>query len=547
VSAVDDVPVRAVDWRYLLPRLSSHEFEHLTIFGGSAALAARVSQLDLARRVTLERREVRTAEVVVALPDANASLAALLGTVTDDGIAYIEVDRHSSGVGRAWTVAHVSSALVREGFAVCGVYALGPRAGHPHTFIPIHASDAITWFVRHRFEASSPAALVAERALESAAYSRRFVERMAKRFAVVAIRPPGADASVSSRTAAILDRPEIRREVGEAPLAPLILAAGGDRVVVIAFAEGGGPPALVVKIPRSPRLSGRTEHEIAQVSALRAHLDPGLRQALPEPLARATEAGITVAVERAAPGVLLARACARWGLGRGMREREAERAMEWILAFHRATERRRMPLHAEGFETLVGLPCARYREALGTTATELALFDAARRYAARVPGTLEIPIVVQHRDYTVWNIVRDGDRLSVLDWEGAREGMAGTDLVHFLVSWAMVVKRWKGDGAEARALKALWLDHGASATSRLARALVSRYLRALAMDERLFPLIVLVFAVELAARRAEQRRDAGEASPNLREGNTYVGLVESLANESHALFPPEPHARDASP
>jgi hypothetical protein len=527
VSESTGVPVRALDWRYLLPHPGPLEI--LTLLGGSPAMA-RLAMEHRVAKLVIHDSDAAASDAVIALDHSPVALDRLGAMVREGGVVYVELDRRRRAHGLHSSSVHaVSEALERVQIAVRAVYAIGPADGYPQTFIPIHATDALAWFVSHRFEASSFAAVLAERALRIAGYSRRMLATFGRRFAVVGVK------SGATSPPAILSHPALQTLLGRAPSAPLVFAAGGDRVVALPFPESGGDPLAVVKVPRSPAFSGRTVNEVVQVTALRRMLDRGLRDALPEPITTIDVDGMPIAVERAMPGILLARACARRDATTDDRIRELDRAVEWIIAFHRATERERVAICTDGRVEAFDALERRFSESLGTTQEELALFESIRRYAGTLSSAVEIPIVTQHRDFTVWNIVRHGNRLAVLDWEGARDGIAGTDLVHLLLSWTMLVNRGSGPRAEAHAFEALFIDTGAD-HARLARTTVARYFAALSMDLRLLPLVLVSFALELAVRRHDQQRDSGESSASPRNGNHYVALVELLARERARLF-----------
>jgi hypothetical protein len=123
-----------------------------------------------------------------------------------------------------------------------------------------------------------------------------------------------------------------------------------------------------------------------------------------------------------------------------------------------------------------------YRSLLRRAATVL------RRRAGHEP----IPFHFSHGDFAPWNLKLVGERLYVFDWEYARDQCpVGTDLFHFLVRSAVLLRGWSG----ARLLGAL-TEPGPR------RAMVEQHLRGFGLDRRWVELLLLAYLVDQLSSQA---------------------------------------------
>jgi aminoglycoside phosphotransferase (APT) family kinase protein len=150
---------------------------------------------------------------------------------------------------------------------------------------------------------------------------------------------------------------------------------------------------------------------------------------------------------------------------------------------------------------------------------------------------MPLPIVLQHRDFTVWNISRFGRELAVLDWEGCRPGPALCDLLHFVTHWYETVRHAHDEAARQRCFRRLLFepDHGAPFCEAV-HHVIARYMERLDMGRRFLPLLVVYTWVELALRRSDQQRLQEETYPDPREGNRNFGFMAILAEHAEQLF-----------
>jgi aminoglycoside phosphotransferase (APT) family kinase protein len=319
-----------------------------------------------------------------------------------------------------------------------------------------------------------------------------------------------------------------------------MLTHGGDRVVILPFAGDGARPAAVLKVPRLPGFNGRTENEHETLRTLRSRLDPLLRDSVPRPLGTLRHGEITVGIESYAPGELLFRSMERWGTSRQQRLDDLTLAGAWLAEFHFQSQVSRTPWGEAEVSQWVEGPFDAYRRAFGSTEQERRLFADAREYAGSLDGT-PLPIVLQHRDFTVWNIARSGRALAVFDWEGCRPGPALCDLLHFVTHWYEAVHHAHHEAARQHSFRRLFFEPDRRETfSEAAHRAVAQYMQRLDIGRRLLPLLLVYTWVELALRRFDQQRLQEETASAPREGNRYLGIVAILADGRQRLFGREP-------
>ncbi|HSF42576.1 MAG TPA: phosphotransferase [Thermoanaerobaculia bacterium] len=241
--------------------------------------------------------------------------------------------------------------------------------------------------------------------------------------------------------------------VKEAPDSSLLLSHGLERAILLPFAPGETMPRAVLKVPREPRWNEKTEAEQSLLVHLHGRLDPVVRSALPEPLGLHRIGGLVVGMESYAAGrplVLSFRSPAR----------DLFDAADWLAAFHRQTEVR----------------------------------------TAELDGT-PFPIVLQHRDFTPWNVLRGPSGLRVIDWEGAQPGPALADLLHFATHWSELAHRATDEASRLSVFREVWIARRGGEPGEAVRRAVASYCGRLRLDRRSVPLLLVDTWEELAARR----------------------------------------------
>jgi hypothetical protein len=212
----------------------------------------------------------------------------------------------------------------------------------------------------------------------------------------------------------------------------LLLVTGGQRstskVVALVFGDAGTKPQLLVKFSRaeSGELALAHEHEMLQtLERTRPELD-----GVPRALFGTRRCGRIGIGETALDGAPLMSQLNRTNHGE-----LAARVTDWLaeLAGTGPPEPR-----AEWSDRLIETVLREFESNFGGIVSG---DDVARtREALSLIG--DLPLVVEHRDCSPWNIlVGDGGRLGVLDWESSEpRGLPGLDLVYFLTYSSLVVE-----------------------------------------------------------------------------------------------------------
>lgn len=523
--------VRQADWRFLLPRPVGSQFQHLVLLGGSEGLAERVMELGVARRVSRELPPTRSADAVVALHDAGVSPRAAAASLVTGGTLYYEIDRRSRR-SLAGTPGRVRRELRNAGLSPTGSYAVLPGFSNVQLFLPLDAPGALRWYMTSVYRHVRPRSWLVEIALRATTGfdGARFAALVRCR-AVTAVAGPAGSSAPS-----MLTHPALPAELRAADLRPLMFTDKDNRVVMLPFALDGTEPAAVLKIPKLPAFNARTQNEQARLAEIRLRLDPALRRAIPCPFGLLADGEITGCAESYMPGLLLTRSSGRFGVSRARQLADLRLAATWLGEFHAQTGIGRPLWGAPELARWIDEPFEAYGAAFGTTAGEQRLFAATRDYAAALAG-VPLPVVWQHRDFNVWNLVRSGEELSVLDWEGARIGPAGCDLLHFMTHWNETARHAHDARAALRCFRELFLEPnlGDAIVDASERA-IARYAQRIDMDRRLLPMLLVCTWVELALRRLDQQRAQDADFPDPRADNRSFPFIDLLAQHTDRLF-----------
>ena len=266
--------------------------------------------------------------------------------------------------------------------------------------------------------------------------------RLGGRDRAPAVASPGA-LSGTGPAAAALAPAGSRRPAGTAvrdraspgragrPLRRPLLLTGGHRsinkVVGLAFEEGGGRPTQAVKLARVPEAEPGLEREAEVLGRLgeeRPELD-----GVPRLLGRVRRCGRMGVAESPIEGESMLAA-----LTPATFPELARRVTRLLIDL--AGEERPSPESAWR-QRLVEEPLGRFEQDFGPALEP----GVAARARAPPRGLGDLPNVCEHRDCSPWNIVlTDGGRPALLDWESAEpRGLPGPDLVYFLANSAFVL------------------------------------------------------------------------------------------------------------
>lgn len=526
--------LRRADWRFLLPSPAEGSFRHLVLLGARGGLAERIVEVGLARRVSSEIPEERSADAVVVLRDARVALRDAADSLVRGGSLYWEIDRWVPSA-LASTPDRIRCSLRAAGLTPTGSYWVKPNFAHCEMYLPLDVQAALGWYMETLYTAATPLRWILEVGLRAVTglKSRRFAT-LAPCHAVTAIAGPARDVAPS-----VLGHPVLPTELRRPDLRPVVLTGGEDdfnRVVVLPFAPGGTRPLAVVKLPRLPDRNIHTEREQAVLAEVRSCLDESMRRGIPRPLGTVRWGQLTAGVESYAPGRLLSSSSGRWRAPMGRKIDDLRLVTTWLAEFHRQAQVSRPLWGAPERSRWVETPLAAYTHAFGATADEERLFSEVRTRAGLLIGT-PLPIVWQHHGFGEWNVCRAGNDIAVIDWESGDIGPAVTDLLYFVTHWSYTVRQLRGDAAQLRGFRELFVepDRG-GASSRSVHAAIAQYMARLDIDRRFLPLLLVLTWIERTVYQLDRRQALGNAQADARSGNRYVRYIGILAEDAGRLF-----------
>jgi aminoglycoside phosphotransferase (APT) family kinase protein len=528
-------PLRAADWRYLLPYPERGCFRKLVVLGGPAGLADRVAEIGIAEVVTRELPPGRSADAVAAFHDARVPYREIARCLLPGGALYCEIDRRLPR-HLVSTPSRVRASLEAVGLSPTGAYVVGPSLYRPRVYVPLDAPAALAWYVRTLYNPWTPSVALIQAALRAVVGAGRdHVTPLVPHFAVTAVA-----GEERPRAPSVLGVPVLPPGLDGINLHPLLLTGThhetlSQRAVILPFARDSTQPLAVVKVSKLPALNATLEQEQRVMADVRRRLDSNLRDTIPLPLGVGHWEDTTVATESYVPGESLQRASSRWGRPLRAKLDDLRLAAAWLAEFHHQTQVRRAPWSMAERAELVGEPLRAYRRAFGATESEERLFAEMQRYATRVEGT-PLPIVLRKPDFFGSNVIRCGDEVSVVDWESPHLGPALCDLLRFVVPWSDVVSGGRGDRSYDNFRKLFLPERGTDAVSDAVHEAIARYLSRLSMDRRLFPVLLVYTWVDRALHHFEKQRLQGERPSDARAGNRHVDRVAVLADHTEQLF-----------
>jgi hypothetical protein len=542
-TSIDAPPdlLRRADWRFLSPNPPGNAFQHLVLLDGPPSLAGQILALGLAEQVSTALPHSRTADAIAALHGAHISPASLADALLPGGWLYLEVSRQSVS-SLSMSPARIRRLLQDAGLTTVGTYVVWPHFDGVQLYLPVAAPGAFDWYFKSIYRATTPAQRLFEAGLRGMAQlGADRVAQLAPHFAVTAVA-----GDVESTAPSVLADSALPVPLRGQTLFPILLTDGGDRVTILPFSTTDRRPCAVLKIPKLPSYNGRTENEHEVLTQIRSKLDESLRRTIPQPLGLLAHGNISVAVESYLPGQSLDRTCRRWGVPLRKKVIGLRRATAWLVRFHTRTQAARPPWGSNERSVWVDEPFEAYGNTFGLTDDERRLFALTRRHCDHLTGR-PFPIVWQHRDFNVWNIVHDKSAVKVIDWEGCRPGPALCDLLHFVSHWHDAVRGTRNREDRLKAYQRLFCQRGPvdRATTAAHRA-IADYMRRLDLDHQFLPLLLVYTWVELALRNYQQLHDRRDLPPDIRAGIRAVAFVELLGNHAEAVFYIDPH-RESMP
>jgi len=404
--------LRRADWRFLLPDPRPGRL----LCVGSTELRDACSAIG-ARVDTTPDSDDGLYDAVVLSEADDQTIATAAARLRPGGSLY--------GEWRAGAVNEVRHRLARAGFADVGCYHPWPDPPVTEIWVPADAPWTFDYFetvdrhvysgARHRFGTRVRRALA----------RRRLARTSGTLLCAVAQKPGGA-----SEEPALVDAARRAAHIPNASRLTLALLTGGPRaiskVVGVAFADGAHDPSLVVKWPRvresEPGL-------VREATALAASYERGPAPGVPRLLARSGNDGSLGIAESAARGVPMFTRITRDNVASLTRL-----GASWLASFG---VRERRPVDRHALRTLVDGELRRFTETFGGVA-EPGLIDK----TAKLCNAVEVPFVIEHRDFGPWNLFLDDmRRLTALDWESSRvHGLPLLDLLYFISYMAFFVE-----------------------------------------------------------------------------------------------------------
>jgi hypothetical protein len=319
----------------------------------------------------------------------------------------------------------------------------------------------------------------------------------------------------------------------------LLLTPGDDnwnRVVAMPFPRGGREPLAVFKLARVPERNTHTEREQRVLADIRSVVDPETRRTLPEGFGVFSWRGLTVGMESYLSGRLLAATSARWGNSLGRKIRDLDLAVDWLISFHLQTQAARPQWGDPELAVWSDGALDRYGAAFGDDAPEQDLFRKTRSRLRELTGS-RFPIVWCHNGFSAWNICRENDEIGVFDWESGERGPALFDLIYLVFRWNLELSAWRGRGGHIRAFRELFVSGtGSRRSAAPVYAAIRRYMAALEIDPRSFPLAFVAHWAIRAMSRVNRAQLGGQLLPNPRQNNVYVRYLGVLAEDPVRFF-----------
>jgi GT2 family glycosyltransferase len=513
---------RDADWRFLLPALG-RPIAHMLLLGGTPELAATVVELGVAQRVSSRIEPDDRYDAAIILAGAQPALAEIAEHLTEDGALYWEIDRRTRG-NLLMTPARAERALKALTLTPTGAYWVKPGFPSRHMYLPLGAPGAFRWYLDTLFR--TPTLLrrlvkSAARALSSAFDS---LNLFAPCYAVTAVR------GVARQPALITLARDARLWSDAEALQPVLLASGEadwNRIVLLLFKTGADAPSVAIKMPRIASFNEQVEWEHRVLT--------NLNRATPRPSVPQSALfhwnGLAVCAETCVTGSSLN---SRVGSSTAGALEDLKLTSAWLQNFNEQT-REPAPAREWFQKNLVERLCSKYASLFALTPRETHVFDALTRALNTIDGHT-LPLVWQHTDFGPWNVYRDAEQISVIDWEVGRRGPAMIDFLYFATHWSRALASRTTPAQRLRHFEELFLT--SVPTGPMGYAIhreLGEYMRRLGVEPVLFPFILVYMLLEQAIERAERVGRLGTDAPP-RVDNVYCDYLAAVARHADRLF-----------
>lgn len=278
---------------------------------------------------------------------------------------------------------------------------------------------------------------------------------------------------------------------------------------------GERPPDTVVKFSRLTASDASLAREAEVLRKLEGDL-PRL-DGVPRAIGTSEVAGRLAGAQTAVPGR---------PLNSGLTVEKLANLAPQIAACLIELASKREPPDPEWRARLVEAPLDEFERRLGGATGAEALAQA-RLELARLP---ELPLVWEHRDCGIWNVVRDADgTVGIHDWEFAEpRGLPALDLAFFLATAAFEADGVLAGGApDPRPIgeSHLRLLDPTSATGRISAFCLAAYGSALGLEQPDLERLRLLSWIVRAVTDGDRSEAAEEAVPDSLRASVLAGFV----------------------
>ncbi|MBA4157290.1 MAG: phosphotransferase [Gemmatimonadetes bacterium] len=484
-------------------------------------------ELGIARQVSRELPEGPVADAVVRLHDAAVGLEEAGRCLAPGGVLYGEVDR--SPRLAAASPRQIRRQLERAGLTETATYWCHPGFEQCLAYVPLGAPRAVRWYLSSASAGYSlPQKLWRLLLAALARYHGRSIAAATRFYAVTAYTSATRRIEPS-----LLRHPELPLPLRQAALHVLLLTRGTQRVVMLPFTGDSDHPVAALKVAKARSGVTTEEHEQGVLEAIHASVDGAMARTVPRPYGLIRWNDRVVGMEGGVPGRML------WKpLGRRIVTRQHSgdlRAVAgWLTDFHRQTRTNQVRWGESVYQESMDRSFETYAERLGTAANEQRLFEEVRRRSQELTE-VTVPTVWMHGDLHGGNVYRHRGGIAVIDWATGRPGLPLLDLLQFSMFWYCMVQRPESGAEAVRAFRSLFIDRdpGTPAAGAVHDEM-SRYMAALDLDQRFFPVFLVLRWADKAVESHRRMQNGAEVAGAKHQ--VFLRCVQALAADPGRLF-----------